>query len=59
MLAIYGNLPGLLIAGPLIANFGYPATATLYCLLGLAFVWFVAARWRPHLWHADALANAR
>lgn len=59
MLAIYGNLPGLLIAGPLIANFGYPATATLYCMLGLAFLWFVAARWRRHLWHADALANAR
>lgn len=59
MLAIYGNLPGLLIAGPLIANFGYPATATLYCLLGLGFVWFVATRWRTHLWHADALANAR
>jgi hypothetical protein len=52
-------LPGLLIAGPLIANFGYPATATLYCVLGLAFLWFVAARWRRHLWHADALANAR
>lgn len=59
MLAIYGNLPGLLIAGPLIANFGYPTTATLYCLLGLAFVWFVTARWHSHLWHADALANAR
>lgn len=59
MLAIYGNLPGLLIAGPLIAHFGYPATATLYCLLGLGFVWFVAARWRSHLWRADALANAR
>ncbi|MGW8183909.1 MAG: MFS transporter [Burkholderiales bacterium] len=59
MLAIYGNLPGLLIAGPLIANYGYQTTATLYCLLGLAFVWFVASRWRPHLWRADALANAR
>ena len=59
MLAIYGNLPGLLIAGPLIANFGYPATATLYCLLGLGFVWLVGTRWRTHLWHADALANAR
>jgi MFS family permease len=59
MLAIYGNLPGLLMSGPLIANFGYPATATLYCVLGLAFLWFVATRWRTHLWHADALANAR
>ena len=59
MLAIYGNLPGLLIAGPLIANFGYPATATLYCLLGLGFVWFVATRWRQHLWDADAPANVK
>src|SRR5262249_14878199 len=24
MLAIYGNMPGLLLAGPLIANLGYP-----------------------------------
>jgi MFS family permease len=59
MLAIYGNLPGLLISGPLIAAFGYPVTATLYCALGLALLWVVAARWRRHLWHADALANAR
>jgi predicted MFS family arabinose efflux permease len=59
MLAIYGNLPGLLIAGPLIANFGYPLTATLYCLFGLTFTWLIAIRWRTHLWHADALANVR
>ena len=30
-----------------------------WILIILAFVWFVAARWRAHLWHADALANAR
>ncbi|KPK15760.1 MAG: arabinose ABC transporter permease [Betaproteobacteria bacterium SG8_41] len=59
MLAIYGNLPGLLVAGPLIANFGYPVTATLYCALGLAFTWLVATHWRAHLWRADALANTR
>jgi MFS family permease len=50
MLAIYGNLPGLLIAGPLIANFGYAATATLYCALGLAFTLVIALHWRTALW---------
>lgn len=50
VLAIYGNLPGLLLAGPLIAGFGYPATATLYCSIGLAFTLVIAFRWRAHLW---------
>lgn len=59
MLAIYGNLPGLLISGPLIANYGYPATATLYCAIGLAFTLFIAVRWRAHLWRRGALTNAR
>jgi Na+/melibiose symporter-like transporter len=59
MLAIYGNVPGLLIAGELIPLLGYPITASLYCVFGLAFIWFVATRWRTHLWHADALANVR
>lgn len=59
MLAIYGNLPGLLIAGPLIANFTYPVTATLYCVIGLTFTWLITVRWRAHLWQADALANTR
>jgi Na+/melibiose symporter-like transporter len=59
MLAIYGNLPGLLISGPLIARFGYPVTATLYCLLGLAFTLLIGVRWRTHLWRRDAPANRR
>ncbi|MDH5534608.1 MAG: MFS transporter [Betaproteobacteria bacterium] len=59
MLAIYGNVPGLLIAGPLIARLGYPTMATLYCLIGLAFTLFVAVRWRADLWRRDALANKR
>jgi hypothetical protein len=59
MLAVYGNMPGLLIAGPLIASFGYPLTATLYCVLGLLFTLFVALRWGHHLWRKDAPANAR
>jgi hypothetical protein len=59
MLAIYGNVPGLLIAGPMIARFGYSTTATLYCLLGLAFVALIAFRWRAHLWDLDAPSNRR
>ncbi len=59
MLAVYGNMPGLLLAGPLIASFGYPLTATLYCVLGLLITLFVAVRWSHHLWRLDAPANIR
>lgn len=59
MLAIYGNLPGLLLSAPLIARFGYPITATLYCTIGLVFTTIIAVRWRSHLWRLDALANSR
>jgi Na+/melibiose symporter-like transporter len=58
MLAIYGNLPGLLLAGPLISQIGYPATATLYCTFGLTFMLLIVLRWRSHLWRRDAFANA-
>jgi predicted MFS family arabinose efflux permease len=59
MLAIYGNLPGLLISGPLIASYGYPATATLYCAIGLVFTLLIAVRWRAQLWGLGAPTNAR
>ena len=59
MLVIYGNLPGILCAGPLIASFGYPVMATLYCLTGLAFTVLIAVRWRAQLWRLDAPANKR
>jgi len=59
MLAIYGNLPGLLISGPLIASIGYPATATVYCAIGLVFTAAIAFHWRAHLWRHDAPANRR
>jgi MFS family permease len=58
MLMLYGNVPGLLIAGPLIARLGYPVTATIYCAIGLAFTLVVAVRWRAHLWRSDAPANS-
>jgi MFS family permease len=59
MLALYGNLPGLLIFGPLIARFGYPVTASLYCVFGLAFTLLIAVRWRAQLWRLAAPANTR
>lgn len=59
MLAIYGNVPGLLLAGKLIEEFGYRATASFYCLTASAVICCVAWRWRSALWAADAPANAR
>lgn len=59
MMAIYGNLPGLLLAGPLIAGFGYRAMATAYCLFGIVFAVLIALYWRRHLWQSGAAANAR
>jgi hypothetical protein len=59
MLAIYGNLPGLLLSGPLISRFGYAATASLYCSLGLVVMLLIVVRWRAHLWQRDAAANAQ
>ena len=59
MMAIYGNLPGLLLAGPLIASFGYAGTATAYCLFGIGVIGLIALHWREHLWQGGAAANAR
>jgi len=59
MLAIYGNMPGLLLSGPLIARFGYPITAALYCIFGLVFTYLITLYWRRHLWHIGAAANQR
>jgi len=59
VLAIYGNIPGLLLAGWLIQRIGYPLTATSYCLCALVLIVIVAARWRAQLWRRGAPANAR
>jgi len=58
MFAIYALPIGLLAAGPLITHIGYQAMAALYCLFGMAVTLLIALRWRAHLWHADAPANA-
>ncbi|MBY0269591.1 MAG: MFS transporter [Burkholderiales bacterium] len=59
MMAIYGNLPGLLLGGQLIANYGYKAMATGYCLFGIVFAVLIALHWRRHLWQSGAAANLR
>ena len=58
-LMIYGVPIGLMIAGPLIANYGYRATATLYCLSGLICTALIGWYWREHIWRADAPGNRR
>jgi predicted MFS family arabinose efflux permease len=58
-LAIYGVPPGLLVAGALIERIGFPATVTLYCLVGAGFTALIALRWRDALWPAGAPANFR
>ncbi len=59
MLAIYGLPLGLLAAGALIERFGFPATASGYCIIGLLLTIVIALRWRAALWRPDAPANAR
>ena len=58
-LMIYGVPVGLLVAGPLIAAYGYRFTATVYCLFGLACTALIAWYWREHIWRADAAGNRR
>ena len=59
MLAIYGNVPGLLLFGPIVAVLGFPATATLYCGIGVAIAACLCFYWRADLWRSDAPANTR
>ncbi len=56
-LAVYGLPVGLWISGPLIERAGFAAAATIYGGIGLACTLFMLARWRAHLWPADAPAN--
>ncbi|HZM44242.1 MAG TPA: MFS transporter [Burkholderiales bacterium] len=58
-LMIYGVPIGLLAAGPTIAHFGFPMTATLYGVFSLAVTALIAAKWRSALWRLNAPANAR
>jgi MFS family permease len=59
MMVIYGLPFGLLAAGSLIDEIGFPATGTLYAAAGLAAMIAIALRWRADLWNVHAPANAR
>ena len=57
--AVYGLPIGLLLAGPLIERVGFPATATLYGILGLICTALIVWWWRAHLWLSSAAGNRR
>jgi predicted MFS family arabinose efflux permease len=57
MLAVYGYPVGMVAAGPLIERFGYAATATTYCIVGMFFLLVIAVRWRDELWRVDSESN--
>ncbi|HTE14697.1 MAG TPA: MFS transporter, partial [Burkholderiales bacterium] len=59
MLMIYSLPIGLMISGPLITQYGYRVTATLYCIIGLIVTAWIALHWRVHVWRLDAPANKR
>ena len=59
MMAIYGNLPGLLLAGPFIAHFGSSAMATTYSLFGLSVTVLITWFWRAQLGQSGSAANRR
>ncbi|MGH8667186.1 MAG: MFS transporter [Burkholderiales bacterium] len=56
--SIYGLPLGLLIAGPLIAHFGFTAMAMTYCIAGAGLTGVIAWRWRRELWADDAPVNS-
>jgi predicted MFS family arabinose efflux permease len=59
MLAIYGLPIGLVIAGTLIPWIGYRATASSYCIVGLACMALIGLHWRDVIWPLDAIGNQR
>jgi MFS family permease len=57
MLAVYGMPLGLLLAGVMIHQFGFAATATGYCAFGLAASFAIAWYWWRDIWPRGAPAN--
>lgn len=50
MLVVYGLPVGLLLAGAMTERIGYPATATIYAIMGIAVTAYIAIHWRQTLW---------
>lgn len=57
LLAIYSLPVGLLVAGWLIEQFGFAATATAYASAGLILTIAIAIRWRPYMWPTGTIAE--
>ncbi len=57
MLAIYSLPMGLLIAGELIKQAGFHATAALYAVTGLALTGAILVKWRRSIWSLQGAAN--
>ena len=57
MLAVYGLPLGMLLSGPMIEHVGFAVTGSLFSLVGITFTLLIAAYWRDHLWHPQAVAN--
>jgi len=57
MLAIYGNMPGILLAGFLIPKFGYSTVALAYCVFGILMTAAIVYHWRAGLWHDETQAK--
>ena len=51
MLAVYGLLLGLLIAGGVMETIGYAVLVTLFCVTGMTGVIYVCFRYGGVLWH--------
>ena len=58
MLAIYSNMPGILLAGFLIPRVGFAPVAAAYCVFGILATCAIVYYWRAALWSGDAPANA-
>ena len=59
MLAVYGMVIGLLLAGPLVEHTGFAVTGSIFSVVGIVFTIVIGVRWRRHLWNLGADANAR
>jgi hypothetical protein len=57
--AVYGLPIGLMASGALIERIGFPATASLYCAVGLLFTALIGLRWRAHVWRVTGVEPMR
>lgn len=53
-LAVYGLPLGLMAAGALVERIGFPATITVYSVIGLALTGLIGAKWRSSVWAHEA-----